>query len=424
MCDDMVRHSLREVMESRAGGGGISTAYPINNPSTYGLGIFDFNGFALMEAAAAADQVHGDFSFGTDLLQGTGSPIIPLNSLSSGSPLQAGWNLGATDYLCTSDYLPAKSEAFQPAPALPILHGAVDQQLKRNEIHDNNFSAAFAQAPQGTVQGSVFQCLRGLETPISEPNVYGRNAGTSVRGNSGDTKFSPEQNYDGSSDEFDNLDDDDKSSKSSQYGRSAESKTLMSERKRRGRLNEKLYTLRSLVPKITKMDKASIVGDAISYVQELQKQVKDIQAEIQGLRCNSNNRNDSIPRDRDNSAVSGLNNEMLLYSEGSTSHAHPPPPLPNKTPTPQKLDLDVTKVEDRTFHIRLYCKKSPRVLIRLMRALESLELDFHNANLTSFDGHIIKTATVKIKKRYGLMEADAVRRAILDATSQHGFMTT
>jgi hypothetical protein len=409
----MERESQRgvvDVMEQRAGGGGggISTAYP--NNSSYGHGIFDFNGLALMEAAAAAAGDHNGLLFGTDLVQGARSPI-PISS-SSSSPhavdLQ-GWNFAATDCLWTSHDLPAKAEAFQPTQGpIPILHGAAEL-LTRNEAPEN--LSAF---PQAQVHNSSFHSFGGLDAPC-DPNGYGA-TGTPVQGKV-DTKFLDDY----SSDEIDNLDEDDKSSKSSQYGRSSESKTLLSERKRRGRLNERLYTLRSLVPRITKMDKASIVGDAISYVQDLQKQVKDIQAEIEGLRSNLSGQNDSTPLHRDNSVVSDLEYEMQLYEEGNTNH---PLPLPNEPPTWQKLDLDVTKVEDRTFHIRLYCKKNPGVLIRLMRALESIQLDFHNANLTSFDGHIIKTATVKIKKRYGSLEAEAVRRAILDATSKYGFTTT
>ncbi|KAK4397256.1 Transcription factor MTB1 [Sesamum angolense] len=51
------------------------------------------------------------------------------------------------------------------------------------------------------------------------------------------------------------------------------------ERQRREKLNQRFYALRAVVPTISKMDKASLLGDAIAYVTELQKKLKDMECE-------------------------------------------------------------------------------------------------------------------------------------------------
>ncbi|XP_059634388.1 transcription factor MTB1-like [Cornus florida] len=51
------------------------------------------------------------------------------------------------------------------------------------------------------------------------------------------------------------------------------------ERQRREKLNQRFYALRAVVPNISKMDKASLLGDAISYITELQKKLSDMESE-------------------------------------------------------------------------------------------------------------------------------------------------
>ncbi|CAI0385601.1 unnamed protein product [Linum tenue] len=51
------------------------------------------------------------------------------------------------------------------------------------------------------------------------------------------------------------------------------------ERQRREKLNQKFYALRAVVPNISKMDKASLLGDAITYINGLHMKIKVMEAE-------------------------------------------------------------------------------------------------------------------------------------------------
>ncbi|CAH9111987.1 unnamed protein product [Cuscuta europaea] len=58
------------------------------------------------------------------------------------------------------------------------------------------------------------------------------------------------------------------------------SKNLQAERRRREKLSQRLLELRSLVPNITNMTKETIITDAISYIEELQSNVKELSSQL------------------------------------------------------------------------------------------------------------------------------------------------
>ncbi|KAK3443875.1 hypothetical protein EUGRSUZ_B03931 [Eucalyptus grandis] len=159
------------------------------------------------------------------------------------------------------------------------------------------------------------------------------------------------------------------------------SRTLISERRRRGRMKEKLYALRSLVPNITKMDKASIVGDAVLYMQELQTQAKKLKAEIASLEASW--------------AGTGLKtyqaqNETTKRIQAANSNH----PVCRKI-----LQMDVFQVEERGFYVRLVCPKGAGVAASLYKALESLNsFQVQNSNLATASERFVFTFTLNVKE--------------------------
>ncbi|XP_073144705.1 transcription factor BHLH42-like isoform X2 [Henckelia pumila] len=62
---------------------------------------------------------------------------------------------------------------------------------------------------------------------------------------------------------------------------------VLAERRRREKLNERFAILRSLVPYVTKMDKASVLGDTIEYLQRLRKKIQELEEQTRQMEADA-----------------------------------------------------------------------------------------------------------------------------------------
>lgn len=209
------------------------------------------------------------------------------------------------------------------------------------------------------------------------------------------------------SQEFDSLGFDDTISSYYDYDSSSPdgsassmaSKNIVSERNRRKKLNERLFALRAVVPNITKMDKASIIKDAISYIKELHEQERRIKSDISDLEyrklnnTNSNNNsngNSCSMMDYERELPSPLNKSKKKRTDHRKQQYHDSNGC-CRSSIIQDLEVRVSYVGERTIVVSLTCSKREGTMVKLCEMFESLKLKIITAHITAFAGRLLKT---------------------------------
>ncbi|XP_042497305.1 transcription factor bHLH35-like isoform X2 [Macadamia integrifolia] len=193
-------------------------------------------------------------------------------------------------------------------------------------------------------------------------------------------------------------------------------KNILSERNRRKKLNERLFALRAVVPNISKMDKASIIKDAIEYIQELQDQEKRIQAEIKELESGKLKKNQySTDSEIQNPVRVRSKKKRIDQSFGSGG---------SRSPSVELLELRVSHVGEKTLVVSLTCGKKTDTIVKLCEVFESLKLRIITANITAFSGRLLMTVFVEAdeeEKDHLKMRIEATISALSETQSSMSY---
>ncbi|RAL52116.1 hypothetical protein DM860_014943 [Cuscuta australis] len=169
------------------------------------------------------------------------------------------------------------------------------------------------------------------------------------------------------------------------------------ERQRREKLNQRFYSLRAVVPNVSKMDKASLLGDAIAYINELKSKLENSESYIEDLK--------------------------MRLRELSGNKEEPPskkPPPPNQVVVVvQDMDVEV-KIMGWDAMIRIQCNKNNHhPAARLMVALKELDLDVTHASVSVVNDLMIQQAAVRIGPAHRFYTHDQLRRALMTKLAEN-----
>ncbi|CAL4951378.1 unnamed protein product [Urochloa decumbens] len=163
------------------------------------------------------------------------------------------------------------------------------------------------------------------------------------------------------------------------------------ERQRRDRLNRRFCDLRAAVPTVSRLDRASLLSDALAYITELRRRVEQLEQTV----AEAEARHTAAP------------------SQSQPSHHHHP--LLGSSGQESSIALEARMVGPEAAALRLTTAAAGErhAPARLMAALRALDLPVQHACVCRVGGATVQDVVVDVPPSSGLRGEGRLRAAVL-----------
>nr|GEY32080.1 transcription factor bHLH18-like [Tanacetum cinerariifolium] len=164
---------------------------------------------------------------------------------------------------------------------------------------------------------------------------------------------------------------------------------ILAERKRREKLSQRFIALSALVPGLKKMDKASVLGDAIKHMKTLQEKVKTLE--------------DQIKKRPNTESVFLVKRYEVLADNGESSSS-------NDDPIHEQLPEIEARFLANDVLIRIHCEKKSGVLEKILVEIEKLHLSVLNSTCMTFANYALDiTVIAQLDKEFAMTMKDLMK---------------
>ncbi|KAL7157015.1 hypothetical protein ABFS83_02G048800 [Erythranthe nasuta] len=163
---------------------------------------------------------------------------------------------------------------------------------------------------------------------------------------------------------------------------------MLAERKRRENLTQRFIALSALVPGLKKMDKASVLGDAIKYMKQLQDKVKILEEQ----QANYNKRNaESSLVFVEKYKLDHADNPIKNPSSSDESMSGTAGPTTKQSPVIPEIE---TRMCNKDVLIHIHCERKKDVLEKTVVEVEKLDLSVVNSSFVTFGDSALNISLV------------------------------